>query len=272
MTTIVKRALVAAGMVLAIGGAAQANEGGVSLHKQDWSWKGIFGRYDQPQLQRGFQVFHEVCSTCHGMKRVAYRNLSALGFSEDRIKELAAEKEFPAGPDDNGDMFTRPGTPADHIPSPFANDKAAAAANGGAAPPDLSLLAKARPGGPNYIYSLLEGYASDSPGEPAEWWVKQQQEKGLEVAFNEAKYFNDYFPGHAISMPPPLMDDLITYEDGTAATKDQMAQDVVAYLNWAAEPELDARKSLGLKVLLFLGVLTAMLLALKLAIWRDVKH
>ncbi|WP_413205050.1 cytochrome c1 [Rhodospirillum sp. A1_3_36] len=275
MMKIVKSTLVAAGIVLAIGGTAQANSaaGGPELEKQDWSWLGLFGRYDQAQLQRGFQVYHEVCGNCHSLNLVAYRNLSALGFTSDQIKAIAAEREVEDGPDDQGDMFERPATPADHFVPPFANDKAAAAANGGAVPPDMSLLVKARKDGPDYVYNLItHGFTSDMPGEPAEWWVKMNEEQGVESVFPESKWFNSYFPGHAISMPPQLMDDLVEYADGTPATVEQMGHDIVAFLNWAAEPELDERKSMGLKVLIFLGVLSAMLLALKLSIWRDVKH
>jgi cytochrome c1 len=275
MIKIVKTTLVAAGIALAIGGTAQAsgNAGGPHLEKQEWSWQGLFGRYDQAQLQRGFQIYHEVCGNCHSLNLVAYRNLAALGFTEDQIKEIAAEKEVEDGPDDAGDMFMRPATPADKFVPPFANDKAAAAANGGAAPPDLSLMTKARVGGPDYVYNLItHGFASDMPGEPAEWWVKMNEEHGVEASIPESKWFNDYFPGYAISMPPQLMEDLVEYADGTPATVEQMGKDIVAFLNWAAEPELDERKSMGLKVLIFLGVLSAMLLALKLSIWRDVDH
>jgi cytochrome c1 len=275
MIKIVKTTLVAAGIALAIGGTAQAsgNAGGPHLEEQEWSWQGLFGRYDQAQLQRGFQIYHEVCANCHSLNLVAYRNLAALGFTEDQIKEIAAEKEVEDGPDDAGDMFMRPATPADKFVPPFANDKAAAAANGGAVPPDLSLMTKARVGGPDYVYNLItHGFASDMPGESAEWWVKMNEEHGIEASIPESKWFNDYFPGYAISMPPQLMEDLVEYADGTPATVEQMGKDIVAFLNWAAEPELDERKSMGLKVLIFLGVLSAMLLALKLSIWRDVDH
>nr|WP_254432520.1 cytochrome c1 [Magnetospirillum sp. SS-4] len=220
-----------------------------------FSWEGVFGKHDQASLRRGWQVFHDVCSACHSMKLVAYRNLADLGFTEDEIKAIAAEKEVRDGPNDEGEMFMRPARPADRIVPPFANDKAAMAANGGALPPDLSLMNKARPKGPYYVYSLFLGY-EDAPPEG--------------VTIPDGKFFNHYFPGNAISMPGVIADDVVTYADGTKATKEQIAKDVVTFLNWAAEPELDTRKSMGLKVMLFLAVLTAMLYALKRQIWKDV--
>jgi len=233
---------------------AAAHEG-PELMSPGFSFEGFLGRYDKAALARGFQVFHEVCSNCHALKLVAYRNLSAIGLTEDEIKAVAAERQKQDGPADDGNYFQRPGRPADAYISPFPNDKAAAAANG-ALPPDLSLIAKARKGGPDYVYSLLLGF-EDTPPEG--------------VTVPDGKYFNKYF-SPAISMPPPIADDAVTYKDGTKATKEQIAKDVSTFLNWAAEPELDARKSLGLKVLGFLAVLTVLLYALKRQIWNDVHH
>nr|WP_237051577.1 cytochrome c1 [Magnetospirillum sp. ME-1] len=220
-----------------------------------FSWEGFFGKHDKAALKRGWQVFHDVCANCHSMKLVSYRNLADIGFTEDEIKAFAAEKEVPDAPNDEGVVNNRPARASDRIVPPFANDKAAAAANGGALPPDLSLMNKARPNGPYYVYSLMLGYEDAAPeGHP----------------IPEGKFFNHYFPGNAISMPAPVMDDIVTYADGTKATKEQIAYDITTFLNWAAEPELDARKSLGLKVMVFLGVLTALMYALKRQIWKDV--
>lgn len=254
MRKLIISALVAAGLVAA-SGAAQAAGGGAPLLTEKWSWEGLFGRYDQAQLRRGYTVFHDVCSNCHSLSLVAYRNLAAVGLTEEEIKAVAAEREIADAPNDEGMVLMRPGRASDKYISPFPNDKAAAAANMGALPPDLSLMAKARLGGPNYIYSLMLGYKDEVP-------------EGAEIP--EGKFYNTYFPGHAISMPPQVMDDLVSYADGTAATKEQIAKDITAFLNWTAEPELDERKSLGLKVMIFLGVLTALFYALKRQIWKDV--
>lgn len=243
-----------AAAVMAVTVPAMANEG-ATLDKQDWSWLGITGKYDQAQLRRGWQVYHDVCSNCHSMKLLSYRNLSALGFSADEIKAFAAEKEVADGPNDQGEMYQRPARPSDHFVPPFANDQAARVANNGALPPDLSLMAKARAGGPDYIYSLLTGFLDTPP-------------EGHVVP--DGMYYNKVFPGNNIGMPPPISDDVVTYTDGTKATKEQVAKDITAFLNWAAEPELDQRHSLGIKTLGFLLVLTAMFYALKRKIWADV--
>jgi len=239
------------------------------LENPTWSFEGFFGRYDQDQLRRGYQIYSEVCAACHSMNLVSYRNLSDLGFSEDEIKEIAAENDVRVAHndigeelDEDGEFFTRPAIPADRFVAPFPNDAAAIDANG-ALPPDLSLIAKARAGGPEYVYSFLMGYADEIPEEIS-------SQKGFTE--NEDKNFNLYYSGYYNSMPPQIYDELVEYEDGTPMTAEQHAEDVVAFLNWAAEPELDERKSLGLKVMLFLLVLTAMLYALKRKIWADVKH
>lgn len=253
MRKLILTALVAATGLLGAAGA-QASGSAEPLMKQSWSWDGVFGQYDKASLKRGYEVFHQVCGNCHGLGLVAYRNLSAVGLTPDEIKSVAAEREVPDAPNDEGVVSNRPGRPSDRWIAPFANDKAAAAANGGAAPPDLSLMAKARVGGPNYVYSLMLGFVDTPP-------------EGSHVP--EGKYFNKYFPGNAISMPPQLMEDLVTYTDGTKATPEQMARDITTFLNWAAEPELDERKSLGLKVMIFLAVFTALAFALKRQVWKD---
>ena len=252
-------------------GTAQAAGGEYhpDFKEASWSFQGVFGQYDKAQLRRGFQIYQEVCSSCHGLRLVAYRNLADLGFTEDEIKEIAAEKSVRVPHDDtgaelndDGEFFTREAKPSDKFVGPFPNQAAAIDANG-ALPPDLSLMAKARMGGPNYIYSFLMGYVDEIPEEVS-------SQKGF--VENEDKNFNLYFPGYYNSMPPQMMDELVEYEDGTPMTAKQHALDITAFLNWAAEPELDERKSLGWKVMLFLLVLTAMLYALKRKIWADVKH
>lgn len=254
MRKLILSALVAAGLT-GVSGAALANEGGAALMKPDFSFNGVFGHYDQAALKRGFEVFHQVCSNCHGLRLVAYRNLADVGLTADEIKAVAAERDIDDVPNDEGIVSKRAGRPSDKYIGPFPNDMAAAAANGGALPPDLSLMAKARVGGPNYVYSLMLGFSEEIP-------------EGHVMP--DGKYFNTYFPGNNISMPPQLMEDLVTYSDGTKATPEQMAQDVSTFLNWTAEPELDVRKALGLKVMVFLAVFTALLYALKRQIWKNV--
>lgn len=254
MRKLILSALVAAGLT-GVSGAALANSGGEPLMKPAFSFNGFFGQYDKAELKRGFEVFHQVCSNCHGLRLVAYRNLADVGLTSDEIKAVAAERDIDDAPNDEGIVAKRAGRPSDKYISPFPNEKAAAAANGGALPPDLSLMAKARVGGPNYIYSLMLGFKDEVPAGHV---------------MPEGKYFNLYFPGNNISMPPQLMEDLVTYTDGTKASPEQMAKDISVFLNWAAEPELDARKALGLKVMIFLGVFTALLYALKRQIWKNI--
>ncbi|NVK18636.1 MAG: cytochrome c1 [Methylocystaceae bacterium] len=258
-----------AALTMSMGTAQASGEYHPDFKEASWSFEGFFGRYDQAQLRRGYQIYSQVCSACHGLRLLSYRNLSDLGFTEDEIKEIAAEKsvrvphdEVGAELNDDGEFFTREAKPSDRFVSPFPNDAAAIDANG-ALPPDLSLIAKARIGGPHYVYSFLMGYAEEIPEEVS-------SQKGFTV--NEDKNFNLYYPGYYNSMPSQIYDEMVEYEDGTPMTADQHAKDIVAFLNWAAEPELDERKSLGLKVMLFLLVLTAMLYALKRKIWADVKH
>ena len=249
-----RRSILGAAVALALAtGAASAAEG-PKLPAQDWSFDGIFGTYDRAELRRGVQVYNEVCASCHGLKLVAYRNLGAVGFSADEIKAIAAEFEVTDGPNDDGDMFTRPARPADRFASPFANAQAARAANNGALPPDLSVITKARKGGGDYIYALMSGYLEEPPAD-------------FELA--DGMYYNKVFPGHQIAMSPPLGDDAVEYTDGTQATTAQMAKDVTTFLVWAAEPEMEERKRLGIKVMLFLLVLTGLLYALKRKIWSD---
>jgi ubiquinol-cytochrome c reductase cytochrome c1 subunit len=221
----------------------------------NWSFQSLFGTFKRDQLQRGYQVYKEVCSACHGMKRVAYRNLRSLGFSEGEIKALAADYKVTDGPNNEGQMFERSALPKDHFVSPFANDNAARAANNGALPPDLSLIVKAREGGVNYIYGLLTGY--------------QTPPSGFQI--DAGKHYNVAFPGHLISMAQPLHDGHVTYSDGTHSTIDQMAQDVITFLAWASEPELEERKQLGFKVLLYLAFMTSLFCVAMRRVWSKIK-
>lgn len=252
--------------------AAQAAGDAPKPPRQDWSFSGLFGTFDRASAQRGLQVYREVCAACHSLELVHFRQLAGIGYKEDQIKAMAAEAEVTDGPNDDGEMFERAGIPADRFPSPFENVKAAAAANNGKAPPDLSLITKARnhggdsairfsvkqPAGftlgPDYLYALLTGY-TDPPS-------------GFEVS--EGGAYNAYYPGHVIAMANPLAEDAVEYQDGTKATVAQMAKDVTMFLTWAAEPELEARKAMGIKVMLFLLILTGLLYAVKRKVWEDV--
>ncbi len=237
----------------AIAGPAQA-AGELHIEAQEWSFNGVFGTFDRASLQRGFQVYQNVCASCHGLKHVAYHNLVQLGYSDDEIKVIAAEKEVTDGPNDEGEMFQRPAKPSDRFVSPFANDQAARAANGGALPPDLSLIVDARQGGADYLYGLLIGY-KDAPAD---------------VKVPDGMYYNTGFAGHQIAMPPPLFPDGVTYGDGTPATIAQQAKDVSAFLAWASEPNLEQRKRAGVMSILFLLVFTGLLYATKRKIWAAV--
>jgi ubiquinol-cytochrome c reductase cytochrome c1 subunit len=247
----------AAAAIVAIGLAAtpaRAAGDAIEIPDQAWSFAGVFGTYDRGELQRGFQVYKEVCAGCHSLNYIAFRNLGDLGFNELEIKAIAAGYEVTDGPNDAGEMFTRAALPADRFPAPFANDNAARASNGGALPPDLSLMVDARPNGANYVYSLLTGYG-DAPA-------------GMKIA--EGMNYNAYFPGHQIAMPAPLSEDGVEYADGTKATRAQQARDVTAFLAWASEPNLEQRKRMGVMVMLFLLVMTGLLYASKRKIWAEV--
>ena len=226
----------------------------VELIKQKWPFDGIFGRFDESSLQRGFQVYREVCAACHGIRHISYRDLKGIGYTNDEIKVIAADYEVKDGPNDDGEMFEREARPSDKFVGPYENDKIARLANNGAYPPDLSLIVKARADGANYLYSLLNGYKEFPDNFEA----------------SEGMYYNEFYPGNQIAMPSPLMDDIVEYSDGTEATQSQIAKDVTSFLAWTAEPELEERKSLGVKTLFFLILITIMLLGVKRKIWKDV--
>lgn len=260
---VVKRAAQAGAALLISGGLALASGGGdggvctpKDLHhvERHWSFQGVFGHYDKKAAFRGFEVYRGVCAACHSMKYFAFRNLADLGVPEDAIKNIAAEYEVMAEPDDEGEVNPRAALPSDYFPAPFPNEKAAAAANGGAFPPDLSLIVKSRSAFENHIANIMTGY-SDPP-------------EGCEIP--EDKFYNAYFPGYAIGMAPPLADDVIEYADGTKATTEQMITDVTQFAAFVAEPKLEARKQLGVKALIFLLILTVLLYLTKKQVWRKI--
>ncbi|MET3666830.1 cytochrome c1 [Caulobacter sp. 1776] len=277
--------LAAAVGVLTVGvaGPALANGGALPAKEVHWSFEGPFGKFDQAQLQRGYKVYREVCSACHSMKLVAFRNLGDKGgpFYNEKypnsndnpwVKAIAKDYEVADIDGETGDAIKRPATSADHFPSPFANEAAARASNGGALPPDMSLLAKAREEGPAHIYSVVTGYKAP----PA----------GLKVP--TGGHYNQYFPGDLssawsgshehvppggfIAMAPPLKDGLVTFDDGTKSTLDQQAKDVSAFLMWAAEPKLEERKQTGFAVLIYLLLLSGLLYASYKTVWRNESH
>ena len=242
------------GLAAASGGAFAAGDAG-TLRERDWTFDGPFGHYDRASLQRGFQVFREVCASCHGLDHISFRNLAGLGYSDAEVKAIAAEYEVVDGPDDDGEMFTRPGVPADRVPAPFENENAARASNGGAYPPDLSLIIKARPDGANYVYSLMTGYG-DAPAE---------------MSVPEGMYYNDAYSGHMIAMAAPLYGEDIEYADGSDTSLEAVSADVVSFLAWASEPEMETRKRLGIAVMIFLAGMCVVTFLAKRHVWADLK-
>lgn len=237
--------------------------------KAGFSFEGAFGKYDNRQLQRGLQVYKEVCAACHSLRLVSFRDLEAIGYSEGQVKTIAAGFQVPSVNPETGEAATRDGLASDRFPLVYANDVAARAANNNAIPPDLSLMAKARHDGPNYIYSLLTGYREQAG---------YKNEKGEELLrqFPETKtpeglHFNPYFATLNLAMAPPIKDGQVTYSDGTAATADNYAKDVAAFLMWTAEPKMGARKTAGLASLIFLVIFCFLAYGAKKQIWRGVK-
>ena len=229
-----------------------------ALHpkKMKWEFEGIFGSFDRASIQRGYQVYREVCSACHAMKQVSFRNLAQIGFSDNEIKQIASDYLVSDGPNDEGEMFERAGLPSDKFVSPYANEQSARSANGGAYPPDLSLIIKARHDGANYVYSLLTGY--------------KEAPDGFNLA--SGKNYNQYFEGRQISMPPPILEDQqVDYKDGTYATKEQMIVDVVNFLHFSAEMEMEHRKKMGIRTMIFLSILFVLMLIAKKIVWKQVK-
>ncbi len=270
-------ATVLAGSFAALAAPAAAQVHQVPPPPLSWSFSGPFGKYDEAQLQRGFKIYREVCSNCHSLELVSFRNLAEKGgpgFSEAQVEQIASEYKIKTL-DDTGQPTERPGRPADRFPTPFPNELAAKAANGGVAPPDMSTLAKARTyqrgfpwfvfdiftqyqeQGPDYIAAILKGYKDPPP-------------KGFNLP--SGAHYNEYFPGHAIAMPPPLTAGQVKYDDGSPETMDQYSEDIAAFLMWAAEPHLVARKRIGFQVMVFLIVLSGLLYFTKKKVWSDVHH
>jgi len=240
-------------------GSQQINaEEKIEFLKTDWSFKGLFGKFDRGSLQRGYQVYTEVCASCHSLKYVSYRNLAEKGgpeFSIEQAKAIAANFEVTDGPNDDGDMFERPAKLSDKFVMPYENDKAAQAANGGAYPPDMSVLVKARSGGVDYIYSVLLGYEDPSS----------------DIILDDGVYYNKYMYGNKIKMPKPLEEGAVEYNDGTVATEEQMAKDVTAFLMWTAEPTLEARHKMGFKAIIYLLILTILVYFSMKKIWSRIE-
>jgi|SRR4051812_625538 ubiquinol-cytochrome c reductase cytochrome c1 subunit len=233
----------------------------VEIQKEAWSFTGFFGKFDQAQVKRGFQVYKDVCSACHSMNLVSYRNLTQIGFSEDEVKDIAASVQVTDGPNEAGEMFERAGKASDTFKAPFPNDQAARAANNGALPPDMSLLARSRAGkgftgyeGADYIHAILTGY----------------KEPPADFKLGDGMNYNENFRGHQIAMPQPLTDGAITFADGASNTLEDESRDVAAFLTWAGEPNLEARHLTGLKAMLFLVVFTLLFYAVKRKVWSRI--
>ena len=231
-----------------------AGSGGI-LKQAEWSFSGPLGTFDKASMQRGFQAYREVCSGCHSLDYIAFRNLADLGYNADEIKAIAAEYEIEDGPNDEGEMFMRTAVPADHFPAPYPNENAARAANNGAYPLDLSLIFKARPNGADYLYSLLTSY----------------EEAPADVTVPEGMYYNAAYSGHLIAMPQPLYGDDVTYADGADSSVDAISKDLVNFLAWTAEPAMETRKRTGVAVLIFLVLLSGLSYGSMRFIWADVK-
>lgn len=244
--------LVSAALAIALPALAQEEP----LQHQHWSWQGPFGTYDLAAAQRGFQVYSQVCSNCHSMTQLHYRDLAGIGLNADQIKAIAAAVTVPMGVDDQGNPKQGPALPSSQFRSPFPNPQAARAALNGALPPDLSVIVDARPGGPDYVYGILTGFVQPPPG------FKVQN--GL--------YYNRTFPGHQIAMPQPLHDGQVTFADGSGNSIADEAHDVVTFLAWAADPHMIQRKQIGWRVVLFLVIMTGLTYAVKRKIWADVEH
>uniref|UniRef100_A0A8C7LW60 Cytochrome c1, heme protein, mitochondrial n=1 Tax=Oncorhynchus mykiss TaxID=8022 RepID=A0A8C7LW60_ONCMY len=244
-----------AGIALMLQQSVKASD--LELHPPNYPWthSGMLSALDHGSIRRGYQVYKQVCSACHSMEYLAFRNLVGVSHTEAEVKVLAEEIEVVDGPDESGEMFTRPGKLSDYFPKPYPNPEAARAANGGALPPDLSYIVNARHGGEDYVFSLLTGYCEPPAG----------------VEVREGLYYNPYFPGQAIGMAPPIYNEVLEFEDGTPATMSQVAKDVCTFLRWAAEPEHDQRKRMGLKLLMGSAILVPLVYYMKRHRWSVLK-
>lgn len=253
MKKFVKKSILTTVSLIALGVAGSSFASSEAhLRQVNWSFDGIFGKIDKQSAQRGLQVYKEVCASCHSLNRIAFRNLSEIGFSEEEIKSLAVSYKVPTM-SEQGEMIERDGVPSDYFVPPFPNALAAGAGFSGKAPPDLSLIVKARHDGANYVYSLLTGYGQTPP---------------KDMILTDGQQYNPYFPGGNILMPAPFFDDQVTYIDGTKATVEQMARDVTNFLQWTAEPEMEARKQMGIKTLIFLAIFTGFMYIAKRNLWK----
>jgi len=257
-----KAALATLGMFTGVGGAVafkldQEVKAELSLHPPHlpWSHSGLFDSLDHASIRRGYQVYKQVCAACHSMRYLAYRNLVNVSHTEEEAKAEAEEVQVQDGPDELGNMFMRPGKLSDYFPRPWPNDAAAAAANNGAIPPDLSFITLARHGGEDYIYHLLNGYCDPPAG----------------IELREGQNFNPYYPGGAIGMAPPIYNEIVEYADGTPATQSQVAKDVCTFLTWAASPEHDLRKRFAIKALMIFSLLLGTSYYLKRHKWSILK-
>nr|XP_057911438.1 cytochrome c1, heme protein, mitochondrial [Doryrhamphus excisus] len=244
-----------AGLAMMLHQSVKASD--LELHPPNYPWShaGPLSSLDHASIRRGYQVYKQVCSACHSMEYLAFRNLVGVSHTEDEVKAIAEEVEVVDGPDETGEMFTRPGKPSDYFPKPYPNPEAARAANNGALPPDLSYIVNARHGGEDYVFSLLTGYCEPPAG----------------VTVREGLYYNPYFPGQAIGMAPPIYNEILEYDDGTPATMSQVAKDVCTFLRWAAEPEHDQRKRMGLKLLMGSAILVPLIYYMKRHRWSVLK-
>ena len=231
-----------------------ASGSGNDLPKHNWSFKGLTGTFDKSAVQRGFKVYREVCSGCHSMSLLYYRDLIDIGFSDEEVKTIAAEYTVIDGPNEEGEMFERPAKPSDRFVSPFLNEQEARISNNGSYPPDLSVITKAKKHGPDYIFNLLLGYT----------------EPPVDFELGEGMYYNKWKEGHQISMAQPLDEGYVDYDDGTENTLPQLAEDVVTFLEWSAEPELEIRKNIGIKVILFFIIIGILVFLAKQRLWREV--
>jgi ubiquinol-cytochrome c reductase cytochrome b/c1 subunit len=267
-------ALAAAALLLGLACASPAmaqEEDHLIPPRQTWSFAGPFGHYDRGQLQRGFKVYKEVCATCHGMKMVAFHNLEALGYSEGQVKTIASEYKIQDGPNDQGEMFERDGRPADYFPTPWPNENAARARYNGV-PPDMSVLAKARTyerGFPWFILDMFTQFQEQGVDYIHAYLIGYKDKPPQGFTLPAGSYYNEYFPGHATAMPPPLTDKRVDYSDGSPTTVDQYAKDVVAFLMWAAEPHMEQRKRIGFQVMIFLIVFAGLLYFTKKKVWAS---
>nr|WP_273506822.1 cytochrome c1 [Fulvimarina manganoxydans] len=245
-------------------------------HELDWSFAGPFGKWDLGQLQRGFKVYKEVCAACHSMNLVAFRNLEALGYSEEQVSAIAAEYTVTDGPDASGEMFDRPATGSDYFPAPYPNPEAAAASNNGAVPPDFSLIAKARAverGFPTFVFDLFSQYQEAGPDYIHALLTGYGEEPPEHVTILDGTYYNPYFiSGPALAMPQPIYDDQVDYPDGTPQTVDQYSRDVSAFLMWAAEPHLVERKATGFITMIFLIIFAVLMFLVKRRVWSGFAH